>query len=158
MKPVETPPTDTDTMLPGAQFADAYAMTVTGQALDAITAANRAFGRAPAWISGLLRIRNAVVAPFRLKVGQPDVSNPSTTVGIFPLLQRSDQQIVLGLDDRHLDFRLRVDVAELGQGVQTVTATTVVRTHNLFGRVYLRAVLPFHRVIVKTMMAQALRN
>jgi hypothetical protein len=158
MKPAETPPTDTESTLPGAQFADAYAMTVTGQSLDAMTAANRAFGRAPAWINRLLQVRNALVAPFRLKAGELAISDPSTNVGIFPLLHRSENQIILGLDDRHLDFRLRVDVAELGQGRQSVTATTVVRTHNLFGRAYLQAVLPFHRLIVKTMLAQALRS
>lgn len=158
MKPVETTPSDTETVLPGAQFADAYAMTVTGQSLDAMTAANRAFGRAPAWVNGLLRIRNAVVAPLRLKAGHLEINTPAKTVGIFPLLHRSDQQMILGLDDRHLDFRLRVDVAELGHGAQTVTATTVVKTHNLLGRVYLWIILPFHRVIVKTMLAQALRG
>jgi hypothetical protein len=157
MKPVEVTPSSPDTVLPGAQFADAFAMTVTGQSLDAMTAATVAFGRAPLWISRLLQIRNVLVTPFGLKSGALELSDPARQIGIFPLLRQSTEQIVLGLDDRHLDFRLLVDVADQGQGRQTITATTFVKTHNLLGRAYLQTILPFHRLIVKTMLAQAIR-
>jgi len=140
-------------VLGGADFADSYELTVEGLGLDATSAAHRAFGRAPRWISGLLALRNILVAPFRLKTGQrTPVSNP--TVGFFPLLSRSAERLVLGMDDRHLDFRLVIDVSELGAGRQRVTASTVVRTHNLFGRTYLAIVKPFHRRIVPAMLAQ----
>ncbi len=158
MKPVEIPASDPGSVLPGAQFADAYAMTVGGQSLTAITAAERAFGRAPAWIGRLLQVRNVLTAPFGLKPGRLELGDTQDRVGLFPLLRQSDDRIVLGLDDRHLDFRLLVDVRDLGAGQQSVTATTVVKTHNLLGRAYLAAILPFHRVIVKTMLAQAVRG
>jgi hypothetical protein len=35
-----------------------------------------------------------------------------------------------------------------------VTATTLVLTHNLLGRVYLAIILPFHRLIVPAMLRQ----
>jgi hypothetical protein len=35
-----------------------------------------------------------------------------------------------------------------------VTATTIVRTHNLLGRAYLATILPFHRLIVQQMLSQ----
>jgi Protein of unknown function (DUF2867) len=158
VKPVEIPAADPQATLPGAQFADAYAMTVTGQSLTAMTAAERAFGRSPAWVRRLLQVRNVLTAPFGLKPGRLELGGAQDRVGLFPLLRQSDGQIVLGLDDRHLDFRLLVDVRDLGHGQQSVTATTVVKTHNRLGRAYLAVVLPFHRVIVKTMLAQALRG
>jgi hypothetical protein len=46
-----------------------------------------------------------------------------------------------------------VDVAPNGRG-QRVTATTLVLTHNLLGRVYLAIILPFHRPIVRSMLRQ----
>ena len=156
MRPVEVP-AEPGSFLPGAQFADSYATFVVGQSLTAMSAAERAFGRAPPWIGRLLQLRNLLTALFGLKPGRLELDSAPGRVGIFPLLDRSDNRIVLGLDDRHLDFRLLVDVQNLGAGRQSVTATTVVRTHNLFGRAYLRVVLPFHRVIVKTMLAQAVR-
>lgn len=62
---------------------------------------------------------------------------------------------MLGLDDRHLDFRIVVEVTELGAGRQ-VAASTIVKTHNLLGRTYLAVVKPFHRIIVPAMLAQVL--
>ncbi|WP_348626172.1 MULTISPECIES: DUF2867 domain-containing protein [unclassified Mesorhizobium] len=63
---------------------------------------------------------------------------------------------MLGLDDRHLDFRLLVEVRDLGMTCQEVAATTIVKTHNWLGRAYLAIVMPFHRIIVPAMLAQVL--
>jgi hypothetical protein len=46
-----------------------------------------------------------------------------------------------------------VDVTACGQG-RRVTATTLVLTHNLPGRVYLATILPFHRLVVRAMLQQ----
>ncbi len=144
-------------VLPGAQFADAYLLNVEGQRLDAMTAARRAIDRAPAWINRLLRLRNILMQPFGLKPGvktKPgDVS--VERIGIFPVISKSPRRIVLGLDDKHLDFRLLVDVKDIGDGRQTITASTLVKTHNALGRLYLSVVKPFHRIIVRAMLAQA---
>lgn len=151
-RPVEKPVEHPEHVLPGAQFADSYALTVSGQALDAAGAAQRAFGRVPRWISALMVLRNAIVRPFRL-VTAPKRSKRSI-IGFFPVISQAPERIVLGLDDRHLDFRLVIDVAQLGEDRQVVTASTVVQTHNLFGRAYLAVVKPFHRIIVPAMLRQ----
>jgi hypothetical protein len=51
-----------------------------------------------------------------------------------------------------------VDVRPVGDAQQEITVTTLVRTHNRLGRIYLALVLPFHRVIVPAMLAQAGRD
>jgi Protein of unknown function (DUF2867) len=61
--------------------------------------------------------------------------------------------VVLGMADKHLDFRAVVDVRQDGAGWQ-VTATTVVRTHNWLGRAYLAVIMPFHRLVVRAMLDQ----
>ncbi|WFU40983.1 DUF2867 domain-containing protein [Bradyrhizobium sp. CB82] len=43
---------------------------------------------------------------------------------------------------------------------QKVTSTTLVRTHNLLGRLYLALIMPFHKLVVRGMMrriAEAVR-
>jgi hypothetical protein len=46
-----------------------------------------------------------------------------------------------------------VDVAgSNSDSSQQITATTLVKTHNLFGRIYLAIILPFHRLIVPAML------
>jgi hypothetical protein len=145
------PPTDTAALLPGAQFADAFCVTVDGRALDARRAAEKMMARGPRWVDALMRLRNALVAPFGLKTPRPAATTGS--IGIFPVLSETPGRLVAGFDDKHLDFRVVVDVAGFGQG-QEVTATTLVKTHNWLGRSYLALILPFHRLIARTMLRQ----
>ena len=60
-----------DAILPGAQFIDAYCVDSGDRSLDARRAAELMVGRQPAWVSGLLRLRNLLVAPFGLKRPDP---------------------------------------------------------------------------------------
>lgn len=152
-RPVAVAAPDAAPVLPGADFSDAYRLIVSGQSLDALSAARRAMGRAPGWIGGLMRLRNLAVKPFGLKTEAKDMRDPG--FNSFPLISASPERVVLGLDDKHLDFRVCIDVENLGDERQAITAATMVRTHNAFGRLYLAMVKPFHRMIVPMMLAQA---
>jgi Protein of unknown function (DUF2867) len=156
MKPFEIPFAHPEAILPGAQFGDAYQLTVDGQHLDPAEAARRAVYGAPSWINFLLRLRTVLVKPFGLKPGADPAREKAgaDNIGIFPILDQKPQRLVLGMNDNHLDFRLLVDVKDLGDGRQSVTASTVVKTHNLLGRIYLGFVKPFHRIIVPAMLAK----
>jgi hypothetical protein len=143
----------TTTLLPGAQFADTYDLIVDQPPSDAMAAARRALGRAPRWVRALLVLRTIAVMPFGLKSGGP--RRGGECVGIFPVISRSPTRVVLGLDDRHLDFRIAVDLQTIGPQRGRIRVTTLVQTHNRLGRAYLATVLPFHRRIVPTMLAQA---
>lgn len=141
-------------ILPAAHFFDRYSIEIDGQNLDARTAAERVMLRRPAWIRWLMALRNFMVRPFGLKAGPTDIPAGQEQIGFFPLIDETPSTVVLGLDDRHLDFRLLVEVDELGGGRQSVSATTFVATHNLLGRVYLALVMPFHRIIVPAMLGR----
>jgi hypothetical protein len=126
---------------------------IDNAALDARRAAEKMLARGPRWIETLMTLRNRLVAPFGLKTPLPTGTGATDTIGIFPVLSESPNRLVAGFNDKHLDFRVVVDVASSGHG-QRVTATTLVLTHNLLGRVYLAIILPFHRLIVRTMLRQ----
>jgi hypothetical protein len=142
--------------LAGAQFADRYVLITEGLSLTALGAAERALGRTPRWVGWLIALRNLAVRPFRLKTGLEPAVLPFGRIGIFPLLSQFPGKVVLGLDDRHLDFRVLVEVRDLGMGRQEVAASTIVKTHNWLGRTYLAIVMPFHRIVVPAMLAQIL--
>jgi hypothetical protein len=144
----------TNSLLAGAQFVDAYRLVVADPALDALVAARRVMGRTPRWIGILMALRNRAVAPLGLKAPEAAPAGSAARIGIFPVLSQSRDRVVLGLEDRHLDFRVIVDVAPIGD-LRRVTVTTMVRTHNPLGRVYLAIVLPFHRIIVRALLLQA---
>lgn len=154
MKAAEVAPQiDPATLLAGAQFMDAYRLEVDGQSLDARQAAMRMMARAPRWVDTLLMLRNIMVAPFGLKTSGEDRRAPRDIIGIFPVVSETPERLVAGFNDRHLDFRVVVDVATSGQR-QSVTATTLVLTHNWLGRTYLAIIMPFHRLVVRAMLQQ----
>ncbi len=95
-----------------------------------------------------MALRNRVVSLFGLRTVELAAG---TSAGGFPVLSSTQERTVLGFDDRHLDFRIVVDLEEKGNG-QMVIVTTIVRRKNLFGRLYLLVVGPFHRRIVPATM------
>ncbi|HEX9471754.1 MAG TPA: DUF2867 domain-containing protein [Bradyrhizobium sp.] len=147
------PNANTGALLAGAQFRDAYSIAIDDDALDARQAAQRMLGRSPQWIDALLALRNFLVTPFGLKTGAPKKTGASDIIGLFPVVSETPDRLVAGFNDKHLDFRVVVDVAAAGRG-QRVTATTLVLTHNLLGRSYLAIILPFHRLVVRALLRQ----
>jgi hypothetical protein len=147
------PGLDGNALLAGAQFVDAFSIAVDGGALDARQATERMMARQPRWAQALLAVRNILVAPFGLKTSGASGTMPREMIGIFPVVSETPDRLVAGFNDKHLDFRLVVDVAASGNS-QRVTATTLVLTHNRLGRVYLAIILPFHRLIVPAMLRQ----
>jgi hypothetical protein len=146
------PSIDTAALLAGAQFSDAFSVAIGAPALDARQAAEKMLGRSPRWIKALMALRDCLVTPFGLKTSPPTGTYPDI-IGIFPVLSQSPGRLVAGFDDSHLDFRVVVDVVPAVAG-QRVTATTLVLTHNRLGRTYLTIIMPFHRLVVRSMLRQ----
>jgi len=142
--------------LPGADFSDAFSIALSDEQArqSAAQLAELMFRRKPSWISLLLSIRNRAVAMFGLRAADMQIDDGvRRAVGGFPMISQSDDLVQLGFDDKHLDFRVwvRRDAATPTSPAQ-LTLTTVVRTNQLLGRVYLGAIMPFHRCIVPAML------
>lgn len=148
-----TPTVDAETLLAGAQFADAFCAEIADPALDARHAAERMMAHQPPWAEVLVRLRNILVGPFGLKTSGNGSKAPYGMIGIFPVLSQTPDRLIAGFDDSHLDFRVVVDVATSGTA-RSVTLTTLVLTHNWFGRTYLAIILPFHRLIAPALLRQ----
>ncbi|AUC93761.1 DUF2867 domain-containing protein [Bradyrhizobium sp. SK17] len=149
-----TPNVDSAALLAGAQFVDAFRIATTDAGLDARHAAEAMVTRQPRWIEWLLALRNLLVAPLGLKTSGATEGVARDMIGIFPVVSETPQRLVAGFNDKHLDFRLVVDVAPDGPA-RSITATTLVLTHNWLGRAYLAVILPFHRLIVPAMLRKA---
>ena len=147
------PSVDPEQMLAGAQFVDAYRILVEGTGLDARKAATKMFARAPRWVEAFLNLRNLIVAPLGLKTSGDGEPSSGGVIGLFPVLSETPERLVAGFNDSHLDFRVVVDVASAESG-QQVTTTTLVLTHNWLGRTYLAVILPFHRLVARSLLRQ----
>ncbi|MCZ3375901.1 uncharacterized protein DUF2867 [Rhizobium sp. ERR 922] len=139
--------------LPDADWADCYELSIPNSDLTAIAAARSMLSRFPIWARLLIRVRDAITSLFGLKSSSDLRAQELEKIGFFPVVSKSDNQVVLGFDDRHLDFRVVIDVRDDDQGRRLVDATTLVRRNILLGRIYLAIITPFHRLIVATMLA-----
>jgi hypothetical protein len=148
-----TPAVDTGALLAGAQFADAFRVEIGDRNLDARQAAERMLARQPRWAEALLSLRNFLVAPLGLRTSGAGLVPTRDMIGIFPVVSQTPDRLIAGFNDHHLDFRVVIDVTGPGN-VRQVTATTLVKTHNLFGRTYLAIITPFHRLIVPALLRQ----
>lgn len=107
----------------------------------------------PKWVDRLMLFRNFLVRIVGLrtnyKIGhQADYYPIGSIIMGFTVLDRTDNEIVMGEDDKHLIFRVSVLV---DKDVSNIYVTTIVHYHNWLGRFYFFFVKPFHRVIVKKM-------
>jgi hypothetical protein len=119
------------------------------------------FTHQPAWIGILTRIRDAAVACFGLKTAKHlaavSTDANSKRISFFKVYSTSKAEVVLGEDDKHLDFRVSVfcpdaPSPELGQ---QLILSTVVDCHNFLGRTYILIIAPFHRMVVKASLRRA---
>lgn len=146
-----TPNVDAGTVLSGAQFVDAFRVEVGTMQMSAREACTRMVLHGPRWIDALTRFRNILVKPFGLKTSGEGAPAPHGMIGLFPVLSETPERLIAGFDDYHLDFRVVVDVA--GDAADRwVTLTTLVRTNNLLGRAYLTLIVPFHKLVARSMM------
>ncbi|NDK35498.1 DUF2867 domain-containing protein [Rhodovulum sulfidophilum] len=137
--------------LEGANWADAYEFSPISERLDALEAARAMFDTAPPplWVRCLNESRNRIVGLFDIKPGQ--ISIDETAGGAFPLLSRSEDVVVYGFDDWHLDFRVVIQVHDADAG-RAVRLTTLVRRRNSFGYGYIFLITPFHLLIVRRLL------
>ena len=114
-------------------------------------------------ISGLMRLRNLLARPLRLRtspLGCPVSSLLNDTPGQrfaqrFPVLASAgsadSQQVLLGADDRHLQFRSCVAVRRQHDQI-VFSLSTRVRCYNPFGHLYMAVVDPVHRHFIAPKM------
>jgi hypothetical protein len=143
-------------------LADAFAIRLPMNASrDLDQLARFIFKHQPSWIGNLTRIRDVIVACFGLKTAKrlATLAGDSVNgrVGIFKVYSRNETEIVLGEDDKHLDFRVSVlcSVEPAPQSGRQLTLSTVVHCHNLLGQAYILVIAPFHRMVVKASLRRA---
>lgn len=131
--------------LPRVDWTDAYAVTaLPGIAADPQVWADAVFRDPPRWVLAALGLRELLVGLVGIDRGGR---------GAFDTLTRTEDEVLLGSDANHLDFR-----ASLLREPHRVVLTTVVRLHNRRGRAYSTLVRKVHPVVVRAMLNRAARR
>ena len=145
----------------GSNLADAYAVDLPNaraRELDMESLARQLLGSQPRWAQWLMVLRDAIVARFGIKTAKQMEGKPGKRIGIFRIYAVSDDEIIVGEDDSHLDFRLSV-LRHRGAGWHgSVTVASVVHCHNRVGRAYILLIRPFHKLIVQRSLARAVKR
>jgi uncharacterized protein DUF2867 len=141
-------------------YSDAFEIAIPKHAPQDVDAFTRKFITArPGWINGLMGARDAAMGLFGFKTAMPKDEDlpprfePGAKLGLFEVFDRADDEVLLGADDRHLNFRLSILLRRAEETFACIT--TIVHFNNGFGRVYFAPVKPFHKVIVRAMLRRA---
>ena len=145
-------------------YADAYSIELPdGVSTHPETLARFIFGLRSPVTSVLLGVRDALVGGLGLKTAKHALclaaESKAERINIFRIYSAGQTEILLGEDDKHLDFRVSVlcSAPQARHGQHRLTLSTVVHCHNRFGRAYIRVIAPFHRMIVRSSLRRAAR-
>jgi hypothetical protein len=126
------------------------------------------FSSLPGWVLGLLKFRNIIVKPFGLKTDgtfsleeiQTDIKYKIGDIAVFfKVIKRSEIELVMAENDKHLNFRTSVLIESLSENNKLkVSSLSIVKYNNLFGKIYFLPVKPFHRLIIKTLLKNLNKN
>ncbi len=138
--------------LPKVDYLDVHTAAVDSTA-SVESVARQVFGGRPL---RLMRLRDTLVGPLGLKTSGPERPGelrflPGERLGLFTLYERTPRSLLLGADDRHLDFRVCLSVPGDGHA----TLTTLVRFHNGWGRAYFFFIRPFHALVARRLLRRA---
>ncbi|KQQ56813.1 hypothetical protein ASF84_06470 [Pseudomonas sp. Leaf127] len=138
-------------------LADAFAIRLPpGTSRSPELLARFILSHRPAWVGWLIKVRDTVVACLGLKTAK-HLGSLANRIGVFNVYSTNPTEILLGEDDKHLDFRISVLCTEAPEGSNQLVFSTVVHCHNAIGRAYIFIISPFHRLIVKASLLRAAR-
>jgi hypothetical protein len=139
-------------------FVDTFSTTNHINNIEEIT--NLVFNTTPKWINSLFAIRNKIASLFGLKTAMPNDYNKNYKVGgyvkFFKIFSISDNEVILGADDSHLNFRAVINNDKSDS--YNIKVITLVEYNNLKGKIYMGIIKPFHRQIVKIMVTNAYKQ
>lgn len=146
-----------------ADFHDSWRAPLVHPDLAMVDLFFALFGHTPLWMKLLLISRNwaarrfGLEAPSVAEIMKPEVRSSyrvGDKVGPWPIFFMDDNELVAGRDNKHMDFRLSVLKVRDG-GAADVVVSTVCTVHNVFGKIYLFCIVPFHRHGVQSLMSRA---
>jgi hypothetical protein len=149
--------------LAGAYYFDSYRFLTEQKNRSPLQIWLDHASKTPAWINFLMAVRNNIASVIGLKnlghLGAVDTEKQANDyqigdrVGIFTLLSISDNEVILGDVDKHLD--VQVSVYKESKKENLISISTVVHVHNLMGKVYMLIVKPLHKLIAPSTIIRA---
>jgi hypothetical protein len=163
-------------MVEAAYFHDAYRAPLSQRRASIVDLFFGVLGHHPMWLKLILVVRNRIASvcgldvPTVSEIMRPVVKSSyrvGDKIGPWPIFSLSETELVAGRDNKHLDFRLSVlkesnansdDSGNHDGESASVVISTICTTHNIFGKVYLFFIIPFHKWGVRRLIANAIAS
>lgn len=139
-------------------FRDALSAKISQQQLSPSELQYAIFNYMPNWVNQLMSLRNKIVKLFGFDVGQNNMQPEKAELevgdqaGFLTISEKYDDEIISHAEDKHMSFYISVKKQN-----DTVIVSTLVNQKSLIGRVYVNAILPFHYVIARTVIYNAIK-
>jgi hypothetical protein len=152
-----------DALVCSAYFKDSYSVPLTHAEFSPTLLFQHLFNHHPIWVKALLIARNKVAAYCGLDVAPAaKIINADTrtdytvgdTIGPWPIFALTENELIAGRDNRHLDFRLSVLKAS-ANGAPHVFVSTICSVNHWSGKAYLFFIVPFHKWGVRKLITDA---
>ena len=162
MKASPTPPITSKLSHEPFDYCDSFSLDLAEEVETIDTLISAFFSTMPLWIRTLVKIRNRLAKILALKVDNTQDLVPNSPYvigqkfGFFTLYSLDEDEVIMGEQDRHLDFKVSLLINEVQR--KEISIATVVTYHNLLGKVYFFVVKPFHKIIVKSILKKMKRE
>jgi hypothetical protein len=137
--------------LPRIDYADAFSTPLPTGMTTAEQLLRACFGKPSRSERALFAVRDTFAGAAGLKtaVGPASPSPQRLPLPIGNVIAKRRDEILWGLDDKHLNFRSSFIARD---GLASVV--TVVQLHNRLGRAYFTLIKPIHKLIIRRMLAK----
>ncbi len=144
-------------------FRDALAVKRINKKLTPAQLQFAIFAYMPNWVDALMNIRNFCVGLFGFSVdanvagGASSMAAESAQLnigdkaGFLVVAEKTDSEIILSSEDKHIAFYLSIAITG-----DDFIVSTLVNQKTLIGRIYLNAILPFHYIIARSVINNAI--
>ena len=149
-----------------AYFTDSYSAPLARSHASIAALFFALFGHHPTWVKNVLIARNRFASWCGLEVPTAseiinveikDSYNVGDKIGPWPIFALSENELIAGRDNSHLDFRLSI-LRTTENGGPRVVVSTICSVHNVFGKIYLLFIVPFHKWGVRRLIADAITS
>lgn len=85
---------------------------------------------------------------------------PNEQLGLFKVFDRTENEVIVGEDDKHLNFRVSLfKIDNIGNPAsKSLVISTTVEFKNWLGKLYFVPVRPLHRLIVPAMLKRIIKE
>lgn len=133
--------------------------------INSTTVGKLFFSSGPKWMDRLFILRNRIVKVLGLKTsGDRDEQlnrfkcESGEQLGLFKVFEKNDKEVIIGEDDKHLNFRVSLLLHNTSELQKELIITTIVQFNNRFGRFYFAVIKPFHTAVVRSMVKGIIRE